>query len=291
MNTFLQIENEVAQMMNTRQMPGVLSTSIGLFLSTCQWLKHETGDKDHLEVIESLCEHAEKSDSEDWDKLQTFADQLLIMQFYGGKGQLFATKHKQEEYRRMFLRAYYNCYLYLLEWFDEESEEISECIPYSEYLWDDFQMCSASNTQSRILFWKVSLKSYQFLKERGLLPVKPIIANVLTQYSKESYIFRNHYFAYLYQLVFGLTILSGSYLIASIGKLLYSLLVLLPYNRLLLYSGAKVYSDNINEYLTLKGQLNSVLFANRESLIGFGIGIILLFCMDMVYQYKRTKIY
>ena len=290
MNTFLQIENEVAQMMDIRQLPGVLSASIGLFLSTCQWLKHETDNKGHLEMLEGLCEHAEISDGEDWDKLRTFADRLLVMQFYGGKAQLFTTQRKREEYRRMFLRAYYDCYLYLLEWFDEETEEESERIPYSEYLWDDFQLCVVSEKHSRIAFWQVALGSYKILNDHKYLPIKPLIARILSKYSKEAFLFQNRKFAYSYQLVFGLTILCGGYFVLSIGKLLYNLLVMLPYNRLLLYSGAKVYGDNINEYLTLKHQLGSVFFANRECLIGIAIGTILLLSMNIVYQYKRIKI-
>lgn len=289
MNTFLQIENKAAQMMDIRQLPGVLSTSIGLFLSTCQWLKHETGDKDHLEMLEGLCEHAEISDGEDWDRLRTFVDQLLVMQFYGGKAQLFATQRKQEEYRRIFSRAYYDCYLYLLEWFDEETEEVSERIPYSEYLWDDFQLCVVSEEHSRVAFWQVMLGSYEILNGYKYLPIKPLITDVFSKHSKEVYIFRNRWFAYLFQLVVGLTVLCGGYFVLSMGKLLYNLLVMLPYNRLLLYSGAKVYGDNINEYLTLKHQLGSVLFANRECLTGMAIGIIFLLLIHIAYNRHKES--
>ena len=289
MNTFWQIEDTVAQMMDS-QISGSLSLSIALFLNSGQWLKGEIDGKEYLVQLNELCEHAELTDKEDWDKLRTFIDQLLVMQFYGGKAQLLATKRKQEEYRRMFSRAYYDCYLYLLEWFDEETEEINECIPYSEYLWDDFQLCVVSEKHSRVAFWQVMLGSYKILNGYKYLPIKPLMTGVFSKHSKEVYIFRNRWFAYLFQLVVGLTVLCSGYFVLSMGKLLYNLLVMLPYNRLLLYSGAKVYGDNINEYLTLKHQLGSVLFANRECLIGIAIGTILLLSMNIVYQYKRIKI-
>ena len=290
MNTYLMIEDEVVQMMDTRQLPSVLSMSIALFLNTNQWLKGEVEDKEYLEQLNALYEHAELTDSEEVDKLQMFADCLLAMQFYGGKAKLFATKRKQEEYRRMFLRAYYDCYCYLQTWFGEETEEETERIPYSEYLWDDFQRSIVSNAHSKITFWMVILENYKLSKIHNLLPVKPLITGILSKYSKEAYIFRNRWFAYSYQLMFGLTALCGCFFICSIGKLLYNLLVLLPYNRLLLYSGAKIYGDNINEYLTLKCQLGNILFANRECLIGMAIGIILLLLMDIAYnQFVKSR--
>lgn len=288
MNTFLQIEHEVAQMMDSR-ISGSLSLAVALFLNATQWLKGEVGDKEYLEQLKALCEHAELADGEDVDKLREFADRLLVMQFYGGKTKLFATKGKQEAYRRMFSRAYYDCFCYLQTWFDEETEEESERIPYSEYLWDDFQLCSVSNARSRIAFWKVMLESYKILKGYNYLPVKPLINGTLSVHSQEAFLFRNRGWAYSFQLVLGLTVLCGCYLACSIGKLLYSLLVLLPYNRLLLYSGAKVYGDSINEYLTLKNQLGNLLFANRECLIGMAIGIIFLLLMDIAYnRYKEN---
>ena len=283
MNAYLIVENGVSQMMDAGKLPGVLTTSIALFLNANQWLKGEIGDKEYLEQLKALCEHAELAEDEDVDKLRTFADRLLVMQFYGGKAKLFATKGKQEAYRRMFSRAYYDCYCYLQTWFDEETEEESERIPYSEYLWEDFQLCTVSNARSRIAFWKVMLESYKILKQYNYLPVKPLINGTLSVHSKEAFLFRNHGVAYSFQLVLGLTVLCGCYLACSIGKLLYSLLVLLPYNRLLLYSGAKVYRDSINEYLTLKNQLGNILFANRECLTGIAIGAIFLLLLNIPY--------
>ena len=289
-NAYLISEDELAKMLDTRQMPGVFTTSIALFLNATQWLKGEVGDKEYLEQLKALCEHAELAEDEDVDKLRTFADRLLVMQFYGGKAKLFATKGKQEAYRRMFSRAYYDCFCYLQTWFDEEMEEESERMPYSEYLWEDFQLCTVSNARSRIAFWKMMLESYKILKGYNYLPVKPLINGTLSVHSKEAFLFRNRGVAYSFQLVLGLTVLCGCYFICSIGKVLYSLLVLLPYNRLLLYSGAKVYGDSINEYLTLKNQLGNLLFANRECLIGMAIGIIFLLLMDIAYnRYKESR--
>ena len=249
----LRIENEVEEMMDSR-ISGSLSLSIAFFLNTNQWLKGKVGDKEYLEQLNELCEYTELVDNEDVDKLRTFTDRLLVMQFYGGKAKLFSTKRKQEEYRRMFSRAYYDCYCYLQTWFDEETEEETECIPYSEYFWEDFQLYTISKTHSRITFWKVMLESYQVLKGYNYLPVKPLVNGILSTHSKEAFLFRNRGVAYSFQLVLGLTVLCGCYFVCSIGKVLYNLLVLLPYNRLLLYSGAKVYGDSINEYLTLKNQ-------------------------------------
>ena len=283
------IENEIETMMDSR-ISGSLSLSVALFLNTNQWLKGEVEDKEYLEQLKALCEHTELADSEEVDKLQTFTDRLLVMQFYGGKAKLFASKRKQEEYQRMFSRAYYDCYCYLQTWFDEETEEETERIPYSEYLWNDFQRSIVSNARSKVAFWMVILESYKLSKIHNFLPVKPLITGTLSKYSKEAYIFRNRWFAYSYQLVFGLTALCGCFFLCSIGKLLYSLLVLLPYNRLLLYSGAKIYGDNINEYLTLKCQLGNILFANRECLIGMAIGIIFLLLMDITYnQFIKSR--
>ena len=199
-------------------------------------------------------------------------------------------KGKQEEYRRMFSRAYYDCFSYLQTWFEEETEEESERIPYSEYLWEDFQLCTVSNARSRIAFWKMMLESYKILKGYNYLPVKPLINAALSVHSKEAFLFRNRGVAYSFQVLLGLTVLCGCYLACSIGKLLYSLLVLLPYNRLLLYSGSKEYGDSINEYLTLKNQLGNLLFANRECLIEMAIGIIFLLLMHIAYnRYKESR--
>ena len=278
------IEDEVAKMLDTRQIPGVLLTSISLFLNANQWLKGEVRDREYLEQLKALCEHAELAEGEDVDKLRTFADHLLVMQFYGGKAKLFATKRKQEEYRRMFSRAYYDCYCYLQTWFDEETEEEAERIPYSEYLWEDFQRCTVSTARGRIAFWKVMLESYKVLKGYNYLPVKPLVNGILSTHSKEAFLFRNRGIAYSFQLILGLTVLCGCYFICSIGKVLYNLLVLLPYNRLLLYSGAKMYGDNINEYLTLKNQLGNILLANRECLTGIAVGAIFLLLMSIPYD-------
>lgn len=284
MNTYLMAENKVAQMMDSGRLSGILTTSIGLFLSITQWLKGEVEDKEYLEQLKALCEHTELADGEDIDKLWEFVDHLLVLQFYGGKAKLFATQRKQEAYRRMFSRAYYDCYCYLQTWFDEETEEETERIPYSEYLWEDFQRCTVSNARSRIAFWKVMLESYQVLKNYNYLPVKPLVNGILSTHSKEAFLFRNRGVAYSFQLLLGLTVLCGCYFICSIGKVLYNLLVLLPYNRLLLYSGAKVYGDSINEYLTLKNQLGNILFANRECLTGIAVGAIFLLLMSIPYD-------
>lgn len=284
MNTYLMAENKVAQMMDSGRLSGILTTSIGLFLSITQWLKGEVEDKEYLEQLKALCEHTELADGEDIDKLWEFVDHLLVLQFYGGKAKLFATQRKQEAYRRMFSRAYYDCYCYLQTWFDEETEEETERIPYSEYLWEDFQRCTVSNARSRIAFWKVMLESYQVLKNYNYLPVKPLVNGILSTHSKEAFLFRNRGVAYSFQLLLGLTVLCGCYFICSIGKVLYNLLVLLPYNRLLLYSVAKVYGDSINEYLTLKNQLGNILFANRECLTGIAVGAIFLLLMSIPYD-------
>lgn len=277
------MENEIAKMMDS-QISGSLSLSIAFFLNTNQWLKGKVGDKEYLEQLNELCEYTELVDNEDVDKLRTFTDRLLVMQFYGGKAKLFATKRKQEEYRRMFSRAYYDCYCYLQTWFDEETEEETECIPYSEYLWEDFQLYTISKTHSRITFWKVMLESYKALKNYNYLPVKPLVNGILSTYSKEAFLFRNRGLAYSFQLALGLTVLCGCYFICSIGKVLYNLLVLLPYNRLLLYSGAKIYGNSINEYLTLKNQLGNILFANRECLTGIAVGAIFLLLLSIPYD-------
>ena len=279
----LRIENKVEEMMDFR-ISGSLSLSIAFFLNTTQWLKGEVGDKEYLEQLKALCEHTELVDNEDVDKLREFTDRLLVMQFYGGKAKLFSTKRKQEEYRRMFSRAYYDCYCYLQTWFDEETEEETECIPYSEYFWEDFQLYTISKTHSRIAFWKVMLESYKVLKGYNYLPVKPLVNGILSTHSKEAFLFRNRGVAYSFQLVLGLTVLCGCYFVCSIGKVLYNLLVLLPYNRLLLYSGAKVYGDSINEYLILKNQLGNILFANRECLTGIAVGAIFLLLMSISYD-------
>ena len=279
----LRIENKVEEMMDFR-ISGSLSLSIAFFLNANQWLKGEVADKEYLEQLKALCEHAELVDNEDVDKLRTFADRLLVMQFYGGKAKLFATKRKQEEYRRMFSRAYYDCYCYLQTWFDEETEDGTERIPYSEYLWEDFQLCTVSNARSRIAFWKVMLESYKALKNYNYLPVKPLVNGILSTHSKEAFLFRNRGLAYSFQLALGLTVLCGCYFVCSIGKVLYNLLVLLPYNRLLLYSGAKVYGDSINEYLILKNQLGNILFANRECLTGIAVGTIFLLLLSIPYD-------
>ena len=266
--------------------------AILFFLNTTRWLKGEVSVQEYLASIDDLCHQAKDLEAGEREKLRTFLDQLMVATFYGGKAQLFSWSWKQKDYRNASSKALHNCYAYLLYWFEEETGEPAEQMPYSEHIWDDFQLCISKGIRNRNQFWKGIMESYKRLKAANLLPPMPIIHNLISRHTKEIFIFKNRYFAYLYQGVCGITALFGVFFLCSIGKLLYNLLVLLPYNRLLLYSGSNAYSDRINEFLTLKYQLGSVFIANRECIWGMGIGFIFLMLTNLVCEaYKKRLLY
>lgn len=280
MNSFLRVEEEVCRAMDY-SLHGDLELSITAFSILLRYLKREIDEQEFLDDLGNLCASTECS-----DKTKVFFDMAVQLLFFSGKEQLFAMQQKQTAYRRL-----HECYLYLKDWIEAETDEQMEEIPYSEHLWDDFQLCTVTNDRSRIQFWRLILNSYRLLRKHHCLPEKAFITKLLLRHSRESYVFRNHCFAYFFQAICGVTALLGVYLICSMAKVLYSLLVELPYHRLLLYSGSKQYDDSIDDYLTLCHQLNSFALANRECLIGICIGLFLLILMDIPYSryVKRIK--
>lgn len=278
-------------MINIDNMPDLPSGGLAAlyFFSSTQWLKGEENVQEYLASIDELCNQAKDLEADEREKLRTFLDQLMVATFYGGKAQLFSWSWKQKNYRDAFLKALHNCYA-LQDWFEEETGEPAEQMPYSEQIWDDFQLCISKGIRNRNQFWKGIMESYKRLKAAKLLPPIPVIYNLISRHTKEIFIFKNRYFAYLYQGVCGITALFGVFFLCSIGKLLYNLLVLLPYNRLLLYSGSNAYSDSINEFLTLKYQLGSVFIANRECIWGIGVGIVFLLLTELIGERYMKKI-
>ena len=258
-------------------------------INIIQWLTGKIDAQEYLASINDLCHQAKDLEADEREKLRTFLDQLMVATFYGGKAQLFSWSWKQKDYRNASSKALHNCYAYLLDWFEEETGEPAEQMPYSEQIWDDFQLCISKGIRNRNQFWKGIMESYKRLKAANLLPPMPVIYNLISRHTKEIFIFKNRYFAYLYQGVCGITALFGVFFLCSIGKLLYNLLVLLPYNRLLLYSGSNAYSDRINEFLTLKYQLGSVFIANRECILGIGVGIVFLLLTELIGERYMKK--
>ncbi len=285
MNSFLRVEEEVCRAMNY-SLPSDLELSITVFSILLRYLKREIDDQEFLDDVSELCASTECS-----DKTKVFLDMSVQLLFFAGKGRLFDMQQKQTAYRRLCVKILHECYLYLRDWFEAETNEQLKEIPYTEHLWDDFQLCTVANDRSRIQFWKLMLNSYRLLRKHHCLPEKAFITKLLLRHSRESYVFRNHCFAYFFQAICSVTALLGVYLICSMAKVLYSLLVELPYHRLLLYSGSKQYDDSIDDYLTLWHQLNSFALANRECLIGICIGLFLLILMDIPYSryVKRIK--
>ena len=188
---------------------GVLfKASLG-YMNATQWLKGEVSVQEYLASIDDLCNQAKDLEEDEQEKLRTFLDQLMVATYYGGKAQLFSWSGKQKDYRNAFSKASHNCYAYLLYWFEEETGEPAEQMPYSEHIWDDFQLCISKGIRNRNQVWKGIMESYKRLKAANLLPPMPVIYNLISRHTKEIFIFKNRYFAYLYQGVCGITALFG----------------------------------------------------------------------------------